>query len=314
VKGYQQDMLLHFLVQVKMDWFAFALLAPAFWGLNNIFYKFLMTKKFQGYYSMIVYINFIDMVFAGIVCAVSPISLQLPYAVFAMLVGVIPVFTFWFYSKALQVEEISRITPMFQFIPIFVVVLSMVFLGEILSAQKYLGIALIVATSLLVAYRKSENGGVLSSAFKWMLPYCVIISVYNVFSKYLLAYLDSWSVYFWMMVGSFFAVLVMLGFSRPRKEFSETVKRDGKRTFVSALTCEGLYFLGTICSLFAMSGGYVSIVTALSGLQYFFVFLFMVALSLFAPQFLEEEIHRKAVVLKAGSGLLLFIGTWILTV
>jgi drug/metabolite transporter (DMT)-like permease len=126
--------------------------------------------------------------------------------VFAMLVGVIPVFTFWFYSKALQVEEISRITPMFQFIPIFVVVLSMVFLGEILSAQKYLGIALIVATSLLVAYRKSDNGGVLSSAFKWMLPYCVIISVYNVFSKYLLAYLDSWSVYFWMMVGSFFAV------------------------------------------------------------------------------------------------------------
>jgi uncharacterized membrane protein (DUF485 family) len=40
----------------------------------------------------------------------------------------------------------------------------------------------------------------------------------------------------------------------------------------------------------------------------------MVVLSLFAPQFLEEEIHRKAVALKAGSGLLLFIGTWILTV
>ncbi|MFA5363962.1 MAG: EamA family transporter [Candidatus Bathyarchaeia archaeon] len=297
-----------------MDWFAFALLSPAFWGINNIFYKFLMTKKFQGYYSMIIYLNFIDLIFAGIVCVVSPISFQLPYAVFAMLVGVMPVLSFWFYSKALLVEEISRITPLFQFIPIFVVMLSMVFLGEILSAQKYLGIALIVATSLLVSYRKSENGGSLSSAFKWMMPFCVILSVYNVFNKYLLAYIDSWSVFFWMMVGSFFAVLVMLGFSKPRKEFSETVQHDWKTKFVSTVTCEGLYFLGTICSLIAMSGGYVSIVSALSGLQYFFVFLFMVVLSLFVPQFLKEEIHRKAVALKAVAVVLMFVGTWILTV
>jgi len=26
-----------------MEWLVFALLCPAFWGLNNVFYKFLLT-------------------------------------------------------------------------------------------------------------------------------------------------------------------------------------------------------------------------------------------------------------------------------
>ena len=137
-----------------MDWFVFALLSPAFWGLSNVFNKFLVTKKFRGYFSIVSYLHFVDLIFAGIIYFVAPINFQFPYALFAMMVGLFPVAAFWFYTEALRVDEVSRVTLLFQFIPIFVVFLSALFLNEILSAQKYFGTALIVATSLLISYKK----------------------------------------------------------------------------------------------------------------------------------------------------------------
>lgn len=295
-----------------MEWLLFALLSPAFWGLNNVFYKFLMTKKFQGYYSMVIYLNFVDLIFAAFVYATTSISFQYPYAVLAMLVGMISPLAFWFYSKALMVEEISRITPLFQFIPIFVVLLSVVFLNEILSAQKYLGIALIVLTSLLISYRKSENGGSLSAAFRLMVPFAVIIAVYTVLNKYLLGYMDPWSVFFWMMIGSFLLVLVMMAFGKPREAFVQTAKDTGTKTFFVTVACEGLYVAGTICALLAMSTGYVSLVSTLAGLQNFFVFIFMLLLSLFVPNVLKEETTKSVVAIKSVAVALMFVGTWLL--
>jgi len=297
-----------------MDWLLFALLSPAFWGLNNVFNKFLITKKFNGYYSIVIYLNFVDLIFASIVYVVVPVSLEFPYVLYAIAVGTMPLFAFWFYSKALMVEEVSRITPLFQFIPIFVVLLSALFLGEILNAQKYFGIALIVLTSILISYRKTENGKSLSSAFKLMIPFTAIIAVYSVLNKYLLGYLDYWSVFFWMMIGSWFGVMFMLAFHKPRIEFVKTVAQLGKRTFVVAFLGESAYVLGTIYALIATSLGYVSLVSALSGLQHFFVFIYMLLLSLFVPTILKEEINRNVVALKIVAIVLMFVGTWLITV
>ena len=292
----------------------FALLAPAFWGLNNVFNKFLMVKKFQGYFSLVSYLHFLDLFFAVIIYFVAPVSFSFPYAVFAMAVGLLPLLAFWFYTKALMVEEISRITPLFQFIPIFVVFLSAVFLDEILSVQKYFGIALVVVTSILISYRKSGNGNSLSSAFKLMIPFSLILSVYTILLKYLLGYLDYWSIFFWMIIGSFFGVLVLLSFPKPRREFVETVPAIGGRTFVVALAGESVYVLGLICSLIATSLGYVSLVSALSGLQHFFVFVYMLVLSVFVPKILKEEIGREVIALKISAIALMFVGTWLVTV
>ncbi len=296
-----------------MDWFWFALMAPAFWGLNNVINKFLMTKKFQSYYSIAVYLNSIDLIFAAAVYLTTSVSFMFPYAILAMIFGVLPVVAFWFYTKALMVEEISRITPLFQFIPIFVVFMSVIFLDEILSAQKYFGVALIVLTSLLISYRKSEDGGSFSAALKLMIPFSVIFAVYNILNKILLGYLDYWSMFFWMMIGSFLGVMLMLAFPKPRKEFLDTLPLLGKRTFGVSLLGESTYILGTLFSLIAISLGYVSLVSALSGLQTFFVFVYMLMLSLFLPNILKEDTTKGIILLKLSAVILMFIGTWLIT-
>jgi uncharacterized membrane protein len=297
-----------------MEWLVFALLCPAFWGLNNVFYKFLMTKKFRSYFSMLSFMGLVDVIFAVIVCLVNPVSYIFPTVLFAMAVGLFPLLAFWFYSKALMVEEISRITPLFQFIPIFVVLLSVIFLNEILSVQRYFGVAIIVIASILISYRNSKSGKSLSSALKFMIPFSVVLAVHAILEKFLLNYIDYWSLFFWNILGAFCGILFLLTFSKPRKEFTETVPAVGKRAFFLVLVGEGVYFLGTICWLIAASMGYVSLISAFAGLQHFFVFIYVLLSSLFVPNLLKEEISKGVIVLKISAIALMFAGTWLVTV
>ena len=297
-----------------MDWLVFALLCPAFWGLNNVFYKFLMTKKFRSYFSMLSFMGFVDLFFAVAIYLVTPASFVFPYVLFAMVVGLMPLLGFWFYSKALMVEEISRITPLFQFIPIFVVLLSVIFLNEILSAQRYFGVAIIIIASILISYRNSTSGKSFSAALKFMIPFSVVLAVHAILEKFLLSYIDYWSVFFWNILGAFLGVLFLLTFSKPRREFSEAVSAVGKRAFFVVFVGEGVYFLGTICWLIAASMGYVSLVSALAGLQHFFVFIYVLLSSLFVPHHLKEEMTTRVIVLKISAIALMFAGTWLVTV
>lgn len=292
----------------------FALLCPAFWGLNNVFYKFLMTKKFHGYFPLLSFMGIVDVLFATVLGLVGPASFVYPYSFFAMLVGLMPLFAFWFYSKALMIEEISRITPLFQFVPIFVALLSVIFLNEILTAQRYLGVAVIIAASILISYRSKKSGGSLSSALKYMIPFTSVLAVHSILEKFLLGYMDFWSVFFWNILGAFLGILAMMAFSKPRTEFTQTVKTVGKRAFFVVLVGEGVYFLGTISWLIAASMGYVSLVSAFAGLQHFFVFIYVIVSSLFVPQHLKEELGRGVIVLKLSAIALMIAGTWLITV
>jgi hypothetical protein len=65
--------------------------------------------------------------------------------------------------------------------------------------------------------------------------------------------------------------------------------------------------------LIAISLGYVSLVSAISGLQNLFVFVYMLMLSLFLPNILKEEITKGIVLLKLSAVILMFFGTWLIT-
>jgi uncharacterized membrane protein len=258
--------------------------------------------------------GFVDLFFAVVIYLVTPASFVFPYVIFAMVVGLMPLLAFWFYSKALMVEEISRITPLFQFIPIFVVFLSVIFLNEILSVQRYFGVAIIIVASVLISYRNSTSGKSLSSALKFMIPFSVVLAVHAILEKFLLSHIDYWSVFFWNILGSFCGILFLLTFSKPRRDFAEAVTAVGKRAFFVVFVGEGVYFLGTICWLIAASTGYVSLVSALAGLQHFFVFIYVLLSSLFVPHHLKEEMTTRVIVLKISAIALMFAGTWLVTV
>ena len=293
-----------------MEWYIFALLTPAFWALNSVFIKFLITNKFKSYYPMIFTVAVFDMVFALAIAAFTSIGAPFPYYIDAFAAGLMPLLAFWFYSKALILEEISRIITLFQLVPVFVVFLSVFVLDEVLGIQKYLGIVSIVIASTLISYRKSGEKS-FSGALKFMIPFGLIIATYTISDKILLGYLDFWSLFFWNILGTFCGVMFLLSFSKPRKHFTETVLRVKKKVFFIAFVGEGLYVIGTICSLVALSLVDASLASALFGLQPFYVFFYMLFLSLFLPRILNEEISKSIISLKISAIALMFMGTWL---
>jgi drug/metabolite transporter (DMT)-like permease len=293
-----------------MEWYIFALLAPAFWALNNVFIKFLITNKYKSYFPMIFTVISMDAIFAIAIAALTSINTIFPYSILAFLAGLMPLLAFWFYLNALIKEEVTRITTLFQLIPVFVALISPVLLNEILSAQKYAGIALIVTASILISYKKSGTKS-FSSALKFMIPFGIIIAAYTVTDKILLGYLDFLSVFFWNIMGTLAGALCLLSISKLRQEAIRTISAVGKKVVFTTFIGEGLYVTGTICSLIALSLTDAPLASAFFGLQPFYVFFYMLLLSLFLPSILNEPKTKRIMLLKTSAIALTFIGTWL---
>jgi drug/metabolite transporter (DMT)-like permease len=294
-----------------MEWYIFALLAPAFWALNNVIIKFLITNKFKNNLSLIFTVISCDSVFAVAVLLLGSVAYSFPHSLLALTAGLMPLTAFWFYSKALITEEVTRIVTLFQLIPVFVVVLSVIFLNEILSIQRYIGISLIVTASILVSYRKTGKKP-FSGALKFMIPFGIIIAAYTIIDKTLLGYLDYWTVFFWNLLGTFLGSLVLLTLPKPRSEISNIVNTAGRKAVFTTFIGEGLYVIGTICSLISLSLVDASLASSLFGLQPFYVFFYTIVLSLFLPKILHEKTSKETLLLKASAVGLMFTGTWLI--
>jgi len=292
-----------------MEWYVFALLAPAFWALNNVFIKFLLTNKFKSYFPTIAIISTADTVFALTISAFTPIEVNFPFFLFAMLAGLLPLSGFWFYSKAMLIEDVSRVVTLFQLIPVFVVFLSVVFLNEVLGVQRYLGIGLVVVAATLISYKL--GGKAFSRAVRFMVPFALIIAIYTIVDKALLGYLDFWSLFFWNIFGTFLGAMSLLSRSKLRGVLAATIASVGKKVFVVTFVGEGMYVTGTLCSLVALSLVEAPLASAFFGLQPFYVFFYILFLSLFLPRILKEDISKTSISLKIAAIVLMFIGTWL---
>ena len=293
-----------------MEWYFFALLAPAFWALNNVFIKFLITNKFKSHFPMISTVVTMDAIFAFAVLVFARVVFVFPYSFFAFAVGFMPLAAFWFYARALMKEEVSRIATLFQLIPVFVALLSIILLGEVLGLVQYFGIILIVFASILISYRRSA-GKPFSGVLRLMLPFGLIIAAYTISDKILLGYMDFWSVFFWNVLGTFCGALSLLTMPKLRSEILGTILAVGKRALLTTFIGEGLYVVGTICSLVALSLADAPLASSLFGLQPFYVFFYTLVLSLFLPRVLNEETGKSILLLKIAAIALMFAGTWL---
>ena len=294
-----------------MEWYVFALLAPAFWALDNVFVKFLVTNKFKSYYPTIAIISTADLFFAVAISLFAPIAVNFPFSVFALLAGLLPLTGFWFYSQAMLIEDVSRVVTLFQIVPLFVIFLSVVFLNEVLGVQRYLGIGLVVLAATLISYKKS-GGRAFSRAVKFMIPFGLIYAVYTIVDKTLLGYLNFWSLFFWNILGTFCGAMFLLSRSNLREKLVEVVRSVGRKVFLVTFVGEGTYVMGTLCSLVALSLVEAPLASAFFGLQPFYVFFYILFLSLFLPNILKEDTSKTSISLKIAAIALMFIGTWLI--
>jgi drug/metabolite transporter (DMT)-like permease len=288
-----------------MEWMLFTLLAVFFWSVCNILDKFVVTRYIRNPIIMMMFLSSFSLIFAFIVAIFQPITIPSISLLLPLLASGICYFIGCsLYLKSLTVEEVSRVVSLYSITPIFVLILSTVFLHEIFTWDKYVGILLIVLGSVLISLKK-EAKFKLSKALSLMTMSAIFIAFYYILQKFALNSLSYWNVFFWVRIGCFLSAPFLFFFYH--KLFVESLKKYPV-TGVYLPIIEILNVVGVYLIVIAYSVGYAGLVSAFTEIHSLVVFLMVVALSVFKPKILKEEMKGSTLLMKLISIIMIIAG------
>jgi uncharacterized membrane protein len=211
-----------------------------------------------------------------------------------------------FYFRAAKEEEITRVAPMYDLVPILTLLFAAAFLGERLAPQAYFGVILVAAGAFLVSSR-SGQGFRLSPAAGWLLLSVLALAASAVIVKAALDRAPEIAVFAWSRFG-----VGLLGIPVVLKGWPalyEAVRRHGRPVLIGTLASESLTALVSLLYIAAAARGPVSLVGAMVGTHPFFLLLFAAALSAMRPGLLKEDIATGPILRKAAGIALIFAGS-----
>lgn len=294
-----------------MEWFLFALLAPALWGIINILDKFLLTKHFKSPFSYQIFLSFLNLIILPIFLLVS-ISSQIFFTTLSIIIGLFVALIYVIYNKAMMKEEASRVISLFYLNPLFILPLAFIFLGEGLGISKYLGVILLVISATLISYKKVRRKKILSPAILLILIFDLFYAIYQIITKFTLNYFDIWSFTFWKTIGALISNFVLLSFQKIRNDFLLDIRNLPKSIYILGIFHISFFYTGLILFYFAISISFISLVGAIPSIQPFFVLIYTLLLSIFIPKILKEEVSKQTLLLKSLAVILIFIGSYLI--
>lgn len=290
-------------------WIILVLLAQVIWAFCSMIDKNVISKGYLTNPLVYIVLNGVSNLSLFLLIPFfhfSPISFVDFLAAFASsvlaFVGVV------LYYEAIKYEEISRITMLYPFTPLFVVILSFFFLTESLSAYNLFGFAFLLAAGLIAAYHKSKKMFRLNRAFYLMVGSTFSISIAYITAKHVFNVTDFWSGVLWLRLTGFSAFLVLL-IPSVRNNFVKSFRKmrpATKKLLGFKVTIDAIAF--TI-SDYAILLGPVSLVAALSNASApLFTFALALASTLYLPNFVREDTHMENISVKLIALLFIIIG------
>ncbi len=275
-----------------MLWVYLTLFAVNFFAVSNIIDKFVVSKYLRTPVIAVVFYGFIGLLSGLVIFIFRGVFFPHISLLFLLLLngGIVAVSTISYY-KALKTEEASRVMPVIYSSPLLVVLIAAVFLQEIFTPEKYLGILLLAGGAILISIRKGSKMR-LGRALFYGLIAAGGYAVSYVLTKYLLDFADFWQVFAWSRMGAFAISLSVLYLY-----FSDFRKLRFKPVALMA-TSETLTVASIVASTAALSLAPASLVSSLMSTQPFFVLLYATLLSVYAPRILKEEISGQILLLK----------------
>jgi bacterial/archaeal transporter family protein len=143
-------------MNLTSSWLPWALLSAAFAALTAIFAKVGVENigsDLATFVRTIVVVVTLGLLLAATGQFQSPGSISPRSYLFLLLSGLGTGASWLCYFRALKLGEAAKVAPIDKLSVVLVAVFGVLFLGERLSAPNWLGIALIAAGAILVAYR-----------------------------------------------------------------------------------------------------------------------------------------------------------------
>ncbi len=291
-------------------WILLSIIAAFIWSIVNVIDKTIMTRFIKRPVIPVIISGLLGIVFSLIIWTKKFVLLSGWPLFLSLLAGAIAAVATIFYFKAIKIEEASRVVPLFAMTLIWIVVLAVIFLGEILTIQEYFGIFIIFLGSVLISIKKRFRFS-LGKVFLLMLLSTILYAVNRILYKYLMGDWDYWTVFSWTNIGFFLIMFPLFIYYIPI--FRETIKKYKGKAMGLIISSESLSLIALIIFLVAMSFGFVALVSAVNSVHYLFVFLWTILLSIWFPKIIKEELKGSIIFLKLLAIVLIIGGVVLVT-
>ena len=285
------------------NWLLFALSAPVLWAVSIHLDKYLVERYFKhtSVAVLLVFTALMGVLMLPIIWWFRPEVLVLPWldALLIGLSGVLFMAAIWFYLQALQSEEASVVTPLFQAAPLFGYALGYFVLGETLSRMQGAGALLIVAGALLLSIDLRRRARFKTGLIVRMLICTFALSLTSLIFKVFALRDEFWTTMFWTFSGHGAFGAGLLATPRYRKMFLHLVRiHPGPVLSINGMN-ELMNVTGSLGARYALTLAPISLVQAIGSTTSLFVFLFGVVITLLRPDLAAEDLSRPTLIRKA---------------
>lgn len=298
--------------------------------------KFLLSKKIHSSIAYAFYVG-IWSVFNACLLFFRPWIPNPRELTLDLLAGFLFLITLVFWYKALHQSEASRVVPIVgALVPIFSLVFSFVFLNETLSSRQFSAFIILICGGVLISIKQTKiylyqkvinrireiTGDIFgkipassrptSRLLVNSIASAAFFAAYYVLMKYIYANQPFIGSFVYSRLGSFLGVILMLFVPDWRniiiKQQKEAKTAGNMLVFLIVRLAAASAF---IMINWAISVGNVSIVNALQGIQYLFLFLIILLISNKFPKALNEQLGRGVFLQKFIGAIMVCLGLYI---
>ena len=223
----------------------------------------------------------------------------------ALCAGVLKTLLVLFYFLAIAREEVSRIVTFILLAPLLILVSARFVLHESLQMHEYLGVIFLVGGAVLITC-KDKFFPRLNLAFCFAFLGVLCLTANQIIIKYLLEANDYWTVFSYVRIGGFLAVVPLLPIVVSNVKSIRSERRGSVLAIIPLNDTIG------VCALFiftvAVASGSVTLVNALSSVHPLLLLLVVVIVGAVNPNILREKLEKSALILKLIAILLMICG------
>lgn len=223
---------------------------------------------------------------------------------FCLLAGAMYIFAILGVYEGLEKFEASRIIPAIGgFMPLFIFGLIYLFSGgEALGFKEIIAFIFLILGSVFIVWDPSKKVSFKSLQISAVTAF--LFALFFVLTKYVYLMLPFWTGFIWIRISAFLIALFFILFKEVRKEIFSKKSSFSKKTSAFFLFNQGMGAGAFILQnwAIALAGlAYLSIISALQGVQYVFLFILTMLI-------LKEGLSKKVILQKFFAIILIGIG------
>ena len=296
-------------------WLFVALFAYAVLAVVGVMDKLILTKSVP---KPIVFV-FYSTVFVFPLFFLLPFGVNMPsvwtdHLIFAVS-GICFALGLWTMYIGYQESEISHVGPLIgAAIPLFVFLLSYIFLSERLTAINLAAVFVLIFGSLLISFEKSSRHNGWHKGMAWGVLAGLLFAISHVTSKYAYDAYGFYNGFVWtkLWIGVFGVFLLFFPSVRSVLFKKSPDKQTGRPFLI--FTNKFLGVGGAVLIQYAISLGSVSLVNALAGVQYALLVIMVAATSKFWPNVLKETYSKKEIAQEIAAVVIISLGLILLLI